>query len=86
MKNITCNFFLGDGKKKKKKMNSVFIPSNGIGEIRLESRDLYWYMLNSSYFNINKKIPFFKLLIDMTSLCMRYFKESTLIEYFYLKL
>ena len=40
-------------------MNSVFIPSNGIGEIRLDSRDLYWHMLNSSYFNINKEIPFF---------------------------
>ena len=56
-------------------MNSVFIPSNGIGEIRLDSRDLYWYMLNSSYFNINKEIPFFKLLIDMASLRMRYFQR-----------
>ena len=56
MKNIT---FLGDEKKKKKKMNSVFIPSNGIGEIRPYSGDLYRYMLNSSYFSINKEIPFF---------------------------
>ena len=66
MNNITCNF-LGDEKKKKKKMNSVFIPSNDIGEICLDSRDLYCYMLNSSYFNINKEIPFFKLFIDMAS-------------------
>ena len=56
-------------------MNSVFIPSNGIGEIRLDSRDLYWYMLNSSYFNINKEIPVFKLLITMASLRMRYFQR-----------
>ena len=32
----------------------MFIPSHGIGEIRLDVRDLYWYMLNSSYFNIEK--------------------------------
>ena len=56
-------------------MNSVFIPSKGFGEIRLDSRDLYWYMLNSSYFNINKEIPVFKLLIGMASLCMRYFQR-----------
>ena len=56
-------------------MNSLFILSNGIGEIRLDSRDLYWYMLNSSYFNINKEIPFFKLLIEMASLRMRYFQR-----------
>ena len=56
-------------------MNSAFNPSNSIGEIRLDSRDLYWYMLNSSYFNINKEIPFFKLLIDMASLRMRYFQR-----------
>ena len=68
-------FFLGDEKKKKKKMYSVFIPSNSIGEICLDSRDLYWYMINSSYFNIDKEIPFFKLLIDMASLRMRYFQR-----------
>ena len=56
-------------------MNSVFIPSHGIAEIRLDSRDLYWYMLNSSYFNVNKEIPFFQLLIDMASLRMRYFQR-----------
>ena len=56
-------------------MNSVFIPSNGFGEIRLDSRDSYWYMLNSSYFNINKEIPVFKLLIDMASLRMRFFQR-----------
>ena len=56
-------------------MYSVFIPSNSIGEICLDSRDLYWYMLNSSYFNIDKEIPFFELLIDMASLRMRYFQR-----------
>ena len=74
MKNITCNFFLGD-EKIKKKMNGVFIPSHGIGEIRFDTRDLYWYRLNSSYFIINKEISFFKLLIDMASLRVRYFQR-----------
>ena len=53
----------------------MFIPSQAISEIRLDVRDLYWYMLNSSYFNIEKEIPFFKLLVDMASLRMRYFQR-----------
>ena len=56
-------------------MDGMFIPSHGIGEIRLDVSDLYWYMLNSSYFNIEKEITFFKLLVDMTSLRMRYFQR-----------
>ena len=54
-------------------MDGVFIPSHGIVEILLDVRDLHWYMLNSSYFNIDKEIPFFRLLIDMASLRMRYY-------------
>ena len=53
----------------------MFIPSHCIGEIRLDVRDLYWYMLNSSYINIEKEISFFKLLVDMASLRMRYFQR-----------
>ena len=53
----------------------MFIPSEAISEIRLDVRDLYWYMLNSSYFNIENEIPFFKLLVDMVSLRMRYFQR-----------
>ena len=56
-------------------MDDMFIPSHGIGEICLDVRDLYWYMLNSSYFNIEKEISFFKLLVDMASLLMRYFQR-----------
>ena len=37
---------------------------------------MYWYMLNSSYFNIKKEIPFFKLLVDMASLDIRYFQRT----------
>ena len=37
-------------------MDDMFIPSHDIGEICLDVRDLYWYMLNSSYFNIEKEI------------------------------
>ena len=56
-------------------MDDMFIPSYGIEDIRLDVRDLYWYMLNSSYFNIEKEIPFLKLLVDMASLRMRYFQR-----------
>ena len=52
----------------------MFIPSHGIGLIHLDVSDLYWYMLNSSYFNIEKEITFFKVLVDMSSLRMRYFQ------------
>ena len=55
-------------------MNSVvFIPSNAIGEIYLDILDMHWYMYNSSCFNLYKEIPFFKLLLDMASLRMRYY-------------
>ena len=54
-------------------MDGVLIPSHGIDEILLDVRDLHWYMLNSSYFNIDKEIPFFRLLINMASLRMRYY-------------
>ena len=56
-------------------MDDMFITSYGIEDIRLDVRDLYWYMLNSSYFNIEKEIPFLKPLVDMASLRMRYFQR-----------
>ena len=71
MKNMTCIFIFRN--KEQKKMDGVFIPSHGIVEILLDVRDLHWYMLNSSYFNIDKETPFFRLLIDMASLRMRYY-------------
>ena len=51
--------------------NQVFIPSNGIGELYLDVFDMHWYMHYSSVFNIQKKIPFMKLLLDMASLRIR---------------
>ena len=53
-------------------MNGVFIPSLGIGEIYIDVFDLRWCMLSSSFYNFRKKIPFFKLSLDMGSLMMRY--------------
>ena len=53
--------------------NQVFIPSNGIGELYLDVFDMHWYMHYSSVFNIQKEIPFMKLLLDMASLRMRYY-------------
>ena len=53
--------------------NQVFIPSHGLGEIYLNIEDNHWYGHNSSCFDDQKEIPFFKLLNDMASLRMRYY-------------
>ena len=53
--------------------NQGFIPSHGIGELYLDVGNKYWYMHNSSLFNFQKEIPFFKLILDMVSLRMRYY-------------
>ena len=58
-------------KDKNKKMNSVFVPSHGIGEVYIDAFDMRWRMLSSSFYNFRKNIPFFKLLLDMGSLMMR---------------
>ena len=55
--------------------NQVFIPSHGLGEIYLNIEDNRWYGHNSSCFDYQNEIPFFKLLHDMASLCMRLFKH-----------
>ena len=55
--------------------NRVFIPSNGIGELYLDVLDMHWYMHNSVCLNFQKEIPFFRLLLDMASLCMRYYLQ-----------
>ena len=49
-------------------MNGVFIPSHGI---YVDVFYLRWQMLNSSFYNFRKNIPFFKLLLEMGSLMMR---------------
>ena len=54
--------------------NQVFIPSNGIGELYLDVFDMHWYYYESTLFNIDKEIPFMKLLLDMASLRMRYYQ------------
>ena len=59
--------------KKIKMSNQVFIPSHGIGELHLDVGNMHWYMHNSSLFNFQKEIPFFKLILDMASLRMRYY-------------
>ena len=53
--------------------NKVFIPSDGIGELYLDVFDMHWCHYKSSFFNIDKEIPFTKLLLDMDSLQMRYY-------------
>ena len=54
-------------------MNSVFIPSYGIGEVYIDVLDLRWHMLKFTFYNFRKNIPFFNLLLDMGSFMMRCF-------------
>ena len=51
--------------------HDIFIPSHGLSKIYLDLSNMHWYMHNSSYFNLKKEIPFFKILLDMASLRMR---------------
>ena len=74
---MICKFFIL-GIKDKKMNNRVFIPSNGIGEVYLDLSDMHWYYYESSTLNIDKEISFLKLLLDMTSLRMRYYINITL--------
>ena len=76
---MTCKFFIL-GIKDKKMNNRVFEGSNGIGEVYLDLSDMYWYYYESSTCNIDKEIPFLKLLLDMASLCTRYDINITLDE------
>ena len=50
-------------------MDHRFIPSHGIGEVFINGN--YWEMFNSSFHNLKKDIPFFKLLLELGSLNMR---------------
>ena len=56
-------------------MTHRFIPSNGVGEIYLDVSNMYWYLYELSFYNIDKEIPFMKLLLDMASLRMRYYTQ-----------
>ena len=53
-------------------MSDQFVPSNGVGEY-LDVSNLHWYLYESSCYNIDKEIPFIKLLLDMASFRMRYY-------------
>ena len=72
-KNMNCKYFHLFLGKKIKMNNQVFIPSHGIGELYHDVGNMHWYMHNSSLFNFQKEIPFFKFILDMASLHMRYY-------------
>ena len=74
-KNINCKYFYLFLEKKIKMKNQAFIPSRGIGELYLDVGNMHWYMHNSSLFNFQKEILFFKLVLDMASLRMRYYLQ-----------
>ena len=52
-------------------MTHAFIPCQGIGEVFVNVTDTYWEMYNSSFNNLKKETPFFKLLLELGSLNMR---------------
>ena len=56
-------------------MRNRFAPSNSVGELYLDVSDMHWYLYESSCYNIDKEIPFLKLLLDMASLRMRYYSQ-----------
>ena len=56
-------------------MRNWFAPTNGVGELYLDVSDMHWYLHESSCYNIDKEIPFLKLLLDMASLRMRYYSQ-----------
>lgn len=52
-----------------------YIPSGGVGEIYLNMIDMYWYAFESSTFIEDKEIPFIKLVYDVASIRMRYYRN-----------
>ena len=56
-------------------MSYRFIPTNGVGELYLGVSDMHWYLRESFCFNIDKEMPFLKLLLDIASLRMRYYTQ-----------
>ena len=54
--------------------NQVTFPSGGVGEIYLDVFGMYWYYYESSQFNIGNEIPFLKVILDLASLRMRYYR------------
>ena len=65
---IIIFLFLGN---KKFEMNNRFIPSNRVGELHLDVTDMHWYLYDSFYYNLDKEMPFMKLVLDMASPQMR---------------
>ena len=53
--------------------DQIFIPSGRIGELYLDITDMFWHEYESTSFNIDREIPFIKLLLDMASLRMWYY-------------
>ena len=69
---MNCKYFYLLLGKKIKMNNQVFIPSHGIGELYLEvtCTDICTIQVCLIF---KKKSPFFKLILDMASLRMRYY-------------
>ena len=72
---MNCKYFYLFLGNKKLKMTYRLIPSNGIGEIYLDLSNMQWCLYESPCYNIDKEIPFMKLLLDMVSLRMIYYTQ-----------
>ena len=53
-------------------MSNQFIPLRGLGEVYICVADDMWTMHDCSYYNPLKEIPFFKLLLELGSLNMKF--------------
>ena len=54
------------------KISNQFIPLRGLGEVYICVADDMWTMHDCFYYNPLKEIPFFKLLLELGSLNMRF--------------
>ena len=53
---------------------TTYIPFGGIGEIEFVVRRKDWYKCDATEFNVDKTIPFIRLLIDLVCASTKYFK------------
>ena len=58
----------------------TYIPPDGIGEIEYNLEEKVWYTIQSTEFNENEVIPFFKLKVDLRDVVVKYLKNQTRLQ------
>ena len=56
---------------------TTYIPFGGIGEIEFVVRRKDWYKCDATEFNVDKTIPFIRLLIDLVCAGAKYYQNQT---------